>query len=45
MEFKVNLIEGESSKVKAKSYSKGNKRKSTYNDSTDRDPKKIKGNC
>ena len=46
MESKANLVEGESLKVnKAKSHSKDNKMKSTYNGSEDRDPKKIKGNC
>ena len=45
MESNAYLIEGESSKVKTKSHSKCNKRKSTYHGSKDHDPKKIKGNC
>ena len=45
MDSKANLVEGESSKVKSKSYAKGNKWTTTYNGSKDHDPKRIKGSC
>ena len=45
MESKANLVEGELAKAKTKSHAKGNKRKSTYKGSKDRNPKKIKGRC
>ena len=45
VESKANLVEGGSSNVKAKTHVKGNKRKSTYNGSKDRNPKKIKESC